>query len=132
MLNVRKLYRPFHLKKSYRDIQEEKILTSLYPYKTGTLEMAISRIINEAVMGHMNLNIDSTIMQMLSLNEYLSELFMTNLKTLVFNYLIYHMEYRGIEEIEEVRLDHIEALANQVEMKTDLLELGIKLEALLE
>lgn len=67
MLKVNMLYRPFHVKKTYKDISEDKILSVLYMYKSESLEVIISRIINQAVLGHMNLCIDSTIMQMLAL-----------------------------------------------------------------
>lgn len=128
MLTVRMLYRPFHLKKSYKDINEDEILCGLYDYRTGTVEMAVSRLINEAVLSHMHLYIDSTIMQVLALNEYLSALFMTNLESLIFNYLIHKLEYKQIEEVDEKIVSHIEALAQSVDMKTDLETLLVKLE----
>lgn len=130
MLKVKMLYRPFHLKKSYEDINEEKILSKVYLYQKGTLEEAISWIINEAVLNHMNLNIDSTIMQMHALNEHLSQLFMMNLDILIFNYLIYNIEYRKIEEVEEEVFDKIQDIASKVSMKTDLEELNLKLDVL--
>ena len=130
MLKVDRLYRPFHLQKKYEDMDEERILCSLYQYKTGTLENAISRIINEAIMGHMNLYIDSTIMQMLALNEYLSQLFIKNLKSLLFNYLINYMMYNGIEVIEEESLEKINQIVEETTMKTDFESLLLRLEAL--
>lgn len=128
MLKVGMLYRPFYLKKSYEDINEEKILSSLYAYKTGTVEMVISRLINEAVLNHMNLCIDSTIMQMLALNEYLSRLFITNFEPLIFNYFIHYLEYKQVEEIEEKVAWKIEELAKTVDMKTELSAIILKLE----
>lgn len=130
MLKVKMLYHPFHLKKSYEDINEEKILSSVYLYKKGTLEEAISRIINEAVLNHMNLNIDSTIMQMHALNEHLSQLFMNNLDIIIFNYLIYNIEYRCIEEVEEEVFTKIQDIASKVSMKTDLDDLNLRLDEL--
>ena len=132
MLKVKKLYRPFQLSKSYEDINEEQILSSLYAYQAGTIEMVISRIINDAVLNHMHLCIDSTIMQILALNEYLSELFMMNLESLMFNYLIYALEYQGVEEIEEETVTKVMALAQSVTMKTELHHLLNQLEQLIK
>lgn len=130
MLKVSTLYRPFHMRKTYKNIDEEKILSALYKYKTESLEMAVSRIINVSVLEHMNLYIDSTIMQMLALNDYLTHLFMSNIETLIFNYVTCYLEDQGIEEIEEVVAQKIEMLSKQVDMKTDLAELLIKLDEL--
>lgn len=130
MLKVNMLYRPFHVKKTYKDISEEKILSALYMYKSESLEVIISRIINQAVLGHMNLCLDSTIMQMLSLNDYLTHLFMSNLEALIFNYTINYLVDNGIEEIDEKTREKLEILSKQVDMKTDFTELNIRLEEL--
>lgn len=130
MLKVNMLYRPFHMKKTYKDIREEKILSELYTYKSESLEVIISRIINEAVLGHMNLYIDSTIMQMLALNDYLTHLFMSNLEVLIFNYAINYLVDNGVEEIDEKTQEKLEILSKQVDMKTDFAELNIKLKQL--
>lgn len=132
MLKVRKLYRPFQLRRRYEDIDEEHILSQLYAYQAGTVETIISRMINEAVLNHMHLCIDSTIMQILALNDYLSELFMMNLVPLMFNYLIYTLEYQGIEEIEEETVTKVMALAQSVTMKTELHHLLDQLEQLIK
>ena len=77
MKETQLLYKKFHTREKYKDIDEIKILTALYQYSVDSLEAVVSRIINEAVLGHMNLNLDSTIMQMLALNDYLISLFIT-------------------------------------------------------
>lgn len=130
MLKVNMLYRPFRMKKTYKDIREDKILSALYMYKSERLEVIISRIINQAVLGHMNLCIDSTIMQMLALNDYLTHLFMSNLEALIFNYAINYLVDNGVEEIDEKTQEKLEILSKQVDMKTDFTELNIKLEEL--
>lgn len=131
MLKIRRLYRPFHLSQSYEDINEEKILSGLYAYQKGTIEMIVSRLINEAVLSHMHLCIDSTIMQMLALNEHLSKLFMTNLEPLIFNYLIHELEFKGIKEIDEKQEKQIEELAKVSHMKTELESLLDQLEGII-
>lgn len=130
MHKVNMLYRPFHMKRTYKDIREEKILAALYSYKSESLEVVISRIINQAVLEHMSLCIDSTIMQMLALNDYLTHLFISNLEGLIFNYAINYLVENDIEEIDEKTKEKLEILSKQVDMKTDLLELNIKLEEL--
>lgn len=130
MLKVSMLYRPFHMRKTYKGLNEEKILSTLYGYRADSLEVAVSRIINVAVLEHMNLYIDSTIMQMLALNDYLTHLFMSNLEVLIFNYATFYIEAQGIEVIEEVVEGELEMLSKQVDMKTDLAELIIKLDEL--
>lgn len=130
MLRVKSLYRPLHLKKLYRDIDEEKILSSLYIYNKGSLETVISKIINEAVLGHMSLNIDSTIMQMFSINEYLSQLFMINLEGLMYNYMVHYLEERGVIEVKEEVEEKIEIISKQVGIKTELQHLIMKLDGL--
>lgn len=128
MLKLRSLYRSFYLKKSYGDIDEEKILSSLYTYKTGTIEEVMSRLINEAVLKHMDLTIDSTIMQLVALNQYLSRLFLDNLELLIFNYFMAYLEDKKIEEINETIVSELEHLAKSVDMKISLEELILELE----
>lgn len=130
MLKVNMLYRPFHMKKQYADINEENILGKIYAIHTGTVEEVISKIINEAVLAHMNLNIDSTIMQMLALNDYLTKLFMNNFNILIYNYCIYYLESKGIHEIEEEKEEKISEIQKAVNMKTELSDLNILLEKL--
>ena len=132
MLKVNMLYRPFRMKKTYENIREEKILSALYSYKSESLEVIVSRIINQAVLEHMNLYIDSTIMQMLALNDYLTHLFISNLETLMFNYAIQYLVEHDIEEIDEATKEKLEILSKQVDMKTDLAELIMKLDELNE
>ena len=132
MLKVNMLYRPFRMKKTYANIREEKILSALYDYKSDSLEVIVSRIINQAVLEHMNLYIDSTIMQMLALNDYLTHLFISNLETLMFNYAIQYLVEHDIEEIDETTKEKLEMLSKQVDMKTDLAELIMKLDELNE
>ncbi len=126
-MKLERLYRDFHTKNKYADLNEMKILTSLYSNVTDTLEVAVSRIINEAVLSHMNLNIDSTIMQMLALNEYLSSMFLRNFEALIYNYLIHYLNEQGIEEIGEQQEKLINVLAKKVDMKTNLEELIVEL-----
>lgn len=130
MLKVNMLYRPFYMKKQYADINEENILGKIYAVHTGTVEEVISKIINEAVLAHMNLNIDSTIMQMLALNDYLTKLFMNNFNILIYNYCIYYLESKGIHEIEEEKEEKISEIQKAVNMKTELSDLNILLEKL--
>ena len=130
MLQTSKLYRPFHLKKQYTNMNEETILTSLYVYKEGTLESIISKIINKSVLDHMDLNIDSTIMQVLALNEYLSELFMQNFNILIYNYCVYYFESNGIKELDEMVRERMNELPRAVNMKTELGDLNILLNKL--
>lgn len=130
MLKISKLYRPFHLSGSYKDIQEERILTSLYAYHIGHLDVVISRLINDAVLNHMNLYIDSTIMQMHALNEYLVSLFKINLEALLFNYCIHYLEESSINELDESVVKEIEHIVEGATIKTDLDEIIQKVEAL--
>ena len=130
MLKVNMLYCPYHMKKQYADINEEKILGKIYAAHAGTVEEVISKIINEAVLAHMNLNIDSTIMQMLALNDYLTKLFMNNFNILIYNYCIYYLESKGIHEIEEEKEEKIGEIQKAVNMKTELSDLNILLEKL--
>ncbi len=124
------LYKKFHTREKYKDIDEIRILTELYQYSVDSVEVVVSRIINEAVLGHMNLNLDSTIMQMLALNDYLSSLFIRNFEILMYNYLLNQLEDRGIQEIDELLENKLSELAKQVDMKTNLEELLIQLDEL--
>ena len=130
MPKISMLYHTFQMKKTYEDIHEEKILSSLYSYKTGTLDVVVSRIINIAVLEHMNLSIDSTIMQMSALNEYLSQLFMSNFEVLMYNYALHYLEDKGIEEIEEEMVEKLERLSKQIDIKTELEGIILKLDTL--
>lgn len=132
MLKVSMLYRPYHIKQQFTDINEVKILEKVYLVSQGTVEEVISKIINQAVLDHMNLNIDSTIMQMLALNDYLSSLFMNNFMNLTYNYCVHYLESKGVEEIEEVKEEKLGALSKTVNMKTELGDLNILLEKLCE
>lgn len=130
MKETQLLYKKFHTREKYKDIDEIKILTALYQYSVDSLEAVVSRIINEAVLGHMNLNLDSTIMQMLALNDYLSSLFIRNFEALIYNYLINYLEKQGIEEIDETLEEKLDELVKGVDMKTNLEELLAALDEL--
>lgn len=130
MKETQLLYKKFHTREKYKDIDEIKILTALYQYSVDSLEAVVSRIINEAVLGHMNLNLDSTIMQMLALNDYLSSLFIRNFEALIYNYLINYLEKQGIEEIDETLEEKLDELVKSVDMKTNLEELLAALDEL--
>lgn len=132
MLKTNMMYRPFHLEHNYKGMQEEKILKNLYAYQKGTLEVIISKLINCAVIEHMSLNIDSTIMQMHALTEYLVKLFTTNMENLVFNYCIHYLEANNIEEVDEQKAIEIEKMVKRASRKTDLESLGQKLEEIME
>ena len=129
MLKVNSLYRPFRMKETYKGIKEEAILSALYQYQSESLEVIVSRIIHQAVLDHMNLSIDSTLMQMLALNDYLTHLFISNLEALIFNYGLKYLETEGVEEIDEYVKQQLEALSKQVHMKTDFSDLNLELEA---
>ena len=130
MKETQLLYKKFHTREKYKDIDEIKILTALYQYSVDSLEAVVSRIINEAVLGHMNLNLDSTIMQMLALNDYLSSLFIRNFEALIYNYLINYLEKQGIEEIDDTLEEKLDELVKSVDMKTNLEELLAALDEL--
>lgn len=130
MQKISTLYRPLHLKKNYKDINEEQILSNLYTYKNGAIEKVVSRLINEAVLQHMHLYIDSTITQVVALNEYLCSLFMNNLETLMLNYFLYYLETMQMEEIDEETITQLEQLAQSVEMTALLEDLILELDEL--
>lgn len=124
MLEVTTLYRPYQMEKKYTDINEEKILTYLYKFNQGDVDKVISEIINEAVLAHMNLALDSTIMQMLALNDYLSKLFMDNFNKLTYNYCIHYLENKNIRVIKQCMEEKINELSKAVHMKTKLEDLN--------
>lgn len=128
MLKVNSLYRPFRLKETYKGIKEKEILSALYQYQSESLEVIVSRIIHQAVLDHMNLSIDSTLMQMLALNDYLTHLFISNLEALIFNYGLKYLEAHHVKEIDENVKQKLEVLSKQVHMKTDFSDLNLELE----
>ena len=128
MLRVMSLYRPFRTKETYKGIKEEAILSTLYEYQSESLEVIVAHIIHQAVLDHMNLAIDSTLMQMLALNDHLTHLFISNLEALTFNYGLKYLEDRAIEEIDEGTMKKLETLAQKVHMKTEFLHLNLELE----
>ena len=128
MQKLNALYRPFHLKKNYENMDEEKILSGLYTYKNGTIEEVVSHLINDALLKHMNLYIDSTIMQVVALNEYLCSIFLDNLEALMFNYFLYYLETKEVEEISEATISKLEHLAKTIDMKMLLEDLILELD----
>lgn len=128
MVKLSSLYRSFRLKQNYENMDEEKILSGLYAYKTGSIEEVVSYLINDAVLKHMYLYIDSTIMQVVELNKYLSDLFLSNLETLMFNYCIYQLEVMELEVIDEGIEKKLEDLAKSINMSTSLESVTLNLE----
>lgn len=128
MRKLKSLYHPFHLKKNYKDINEEEILSSLYVYRIGTIEEVVARLINETVLRYMNIYMDSTIMQLVALNEYLCGLFLENLEPLIFNYMLAYLEECKIETIDEETVSSLENLAQSTTIKTSLEDLILLLE----
>lgn len=120
MLKVSTLYRPYHKQVPYANVEEENILKRFYKFSQGTVEEVIARIINQAVLEHMDFTVDSTIMQMLSLNDYLSKLFMSNFSLLIYNNCLYYLENKQITEISEETAERISELSKTVTMKTEL------------
>jgi hypothetical protein len=70
----------------------------------------------------MNLNIDSTIMQMLFLNDYLIGLFMKNFDILMNNYVVHYLQQHEVNLIEEQEVETVKRLVKSINMKTDLQE----------
>lgn len=124
MKRAEDFYLSFNMEKKYHKLDEEQILKRIYEFTDGQVEVAVSRIINEAVLAHMNLNIDSTIMQMLSLNDYLIGLFIKNLHILAYNYMVYRLEEMGLETLTDEDIDQITRKVRSVNMKTDLGQLN--------
>lgn len=117
MKKVENLYMKYVTEEKYKNLNEVKILTSIYDMDMGSLQLIISKAINEAVLNHMDLTIDSTIMQVLALNEYLSAMFIRNFDILMHNYVIHYLEKRKIEEITDEQYGKIEKLVLQTDMK---------------
>ena len=114
------LYKSFSLQNKYKDMNEEKILKLLYKEDRGSVEVVISRIINESVLEHMSLNIDSTLMQMFELNEYLSKTVINNFSILMYNYLLVQLEKREVQEVDEDVEEQLLQLVKTVDIKTYL------------
>ncbi|PHV70932.1 hypothetical protein CS063_07890 [Sporanaerobium hydrogeniformans] len=117
------LYLPLVTKNELKDINEEQILSKLWQEKEGSLEAVISRIINEAVLEYMRLDIDSTIMQMLFLNDYLIGIFMRNFEVLITNYMIHYLEDKKVKELEEDKVKELYEFAKKVDIKLTLEDL---------
>ncbi len=120
MKRVAELYLPLVTKNEFKDIDEEKILSKVWQEREGSLESVISRIINDTVLEHMRLEIDSTIMQMLFLNDYLINVFTKNFGVLVNNYIVYYLESEQITEIEEELVELLQKLVKKVDIKWTL------------
>ncbi|WP_180270728.1 hypothetical protein [Sporanaerobium hydrogeniformans] len=123
MKKLTELYLPLVTKNELKDINEEQILSKLWQEKEGSLEAVISRIINEAVLEYMRLDIDSTIMQMLFLNDYLIGIFMRNFEVLITNYMIHYLEDKKVKELEEDKVKELYEFAKKVDIKLTLEDL---------
>lgn len=132
MLKISELYCSYYIKQNYTNIDEAKILTRLYEVIKGTVEKNISKIINQAVLDHMTLDISSTIMQMLELNNYLSQLFIRNFKALIYNYCLHYLQQKGINEISEEEEEKIREISKTITMKTELADLTCLLDKIKE
>ncbi len=117
MKKVAELYLPLVTKNEFEDIDEEKILSKVWQEKEGSLESVISRIINDTVLEHMRLEIDSTIMQMLFLNDYLINVFTKNFGVLVTNYIMSYLESEQVYEIQEEQAELLQKLVKKVDIK---------------
>lgn len=120
MKQVDQLYLRLETENKYTNMHDQDILEAFYEHDDGTLEVVMSGIINEAVLKHMNLNIDSTIMQVMSLNDYLSKLFIRNFEALIYNYIIHILVHLEIGEIEDHEVEEIHALTKCCTLKTNL------------
>ena len=120
MKRVDELYLSYVTEDKYTDLNEKKILTSIYDIKIGSFQSIISKAINDAVLNHMNLAIDSTIMQVLALNKYLSRLFINNFDILIHNYIIHYLEQKAICEVTDDQYGKIEELVLQTDMEDEL------------
>ncbi len=119
MVNIQDLYLRLETENKYNDLDEEKILNGLLKVKMGSVESAISNLINQAVLTHMNLNIDSTIMQMLVLNDYLINLFIKNFERLMHNYIIHYLESLNVTSANEEEQHFIKSIISTMDMKTE-------------
>ncbi|WP_070000833.1 hypothetical protein [Cellulosilyticum sp. I15G10I2] len=120
MTQLKELYLTLETENKYNDLDEMVILTQILEMRAGSVESVISNIINQAVLTHMNLNIDSTIMQMLVLNDYLINSFIKNFDRLMHNYIICYLESQGIEGIQGQDIQTINSIVSGIDMKTEL------------
>lgn len=123
MKDVQTLYKQLYTEHRYVGLDEVKILTSLYSYTTCPMDWVIAQIINEAVINHMSVKIDSTLMQIMALSEYLSQLFINNFHNLVHNYILHYLEQRSVRELNDYQMEKIQRLSRQVHKGTALEEL---------
>lgn len=123
MVIVQNLYVKLITEAKYQPINEEAILESFYHYREGILGKVIATIINEAVISHMNLEIASTIMQILMLSNHLAELFISNFKRLVFNYMLVQLEERGVKCLTAEEVEVLSAQIKDITMETTFEEL---------
>ncbi|MDF2594145.1 MAG: hypothetical protein K0R69_486 [Clostridia bacterium] len=122
MVDIETLYQTLKTENKYKNLDEVNILMQTLKATKGSLESVISYIINQAVLAHMNLNIDSTIMQMLFLNDYLIGLFMKNFDILMNNYVVHYLQQHEVTLIEEQEVEVVKKLVKSIDMKTDLQE----------
>ncbi|MDF2877861.1 MAG: hypothetical protein K0S30_957 [Clostridia bacterium] len=122
MVDIESLYLALKTENKYKNLDEVNILMQTLKATKGSLESVISYIINQAVLAHMNLNIDSTIMQMLFLNDYLIGLFMKNFDILMNNYVVHYLQQHEVNLIEEQEVETVKRLVKSINMKTDLQE----------
>jgi hypothetical protein len=123
MIRINELYLTLETENKYNNLDEEKILTELLQKNTGSLESAISNIINQAVLEHIHLNIDSTIMQMLVLNNYLINLFIKNFDVLMNNYIVHYLELNQITLLAEKDTKVIKKIISELDLKTEFEEI---------
>ena len=119
MRRISELYLPLKTEHKYCDLNEEQILLEILKVTEGTIESAISNIINQTVLTHIHLNIDSTIMQMLTLNDYFTHLFMKNFNILMNNYVLNYLQTHNIDKVDERDLENIKITAESADMKTE-------------
>lgn len=125
MVDIETLYQTLKTENKYKNLDEVNILMQTLKATKGSLESVISYIINQAVLAHMNLNIDSTIMQMLFLNDYLIGLFMKNFDILMNNYVVHYLQQHEVTLIEDQEVEVVKKLVKSIDMKTDLQEFDI-------
>lgn len=114
------------------NLDEKKILNRLMNKTTGSLERNISSIINEAVFEQMHVDMDSTIMQVLVLNEYLSKIFKQNFKELMYNYIMNYLEIQQNNDLSMLDEESIEAFIDKITIKTTLEEMREEIEQLIQ